>query len=317
MRNIVCAIELSSELLNDIRIAAPNCHVIAGRAKELDREVFRQAEVIFGWSPAIIEESLHEQSPLRWVQLWTAGADYVPMDKLRERDITLTTAGGVHPVPMMETVFAMLLGFTRNLPKVIRNQERHVWDIKGNYTELFGKTMGIVGIGQIGTEVARIAQAFGMRVLGVRRSIQPTDYVDGLYTLDQLNEVLHECDVVVNILPKTSQTVNVFDEERFAAMKQGALFINVGRGASVKTDALINALNSGHLAGAGLDVFDVEPLPEDHPLWSMENVIITPHIGGNTDQLKERATRMFIENLKAYLEQGQPARNIVDYDKEY
>ena len=317
MKNIVCALALPPELLEGIRLAAPEYNVIAGRAKEIDRDVFRQAEVIFGWSPAIIEECLHDDSPLRWIQLWTAGADYIPMDTLRKHDVMLTTAGGVHPVPMMETVFAMLLGFTRNLPQAIRNQDRHVWDSKGNYTELLGKTMGIIGIGQIGAEVARIAKAFGMRVLGVRRSVQPTDYVDGLYTFEQLNEVLSECDVVVNILPKTSQTINLYDENRFAAMKQGALFINVGRGASVKTDALIGALNSGHLAGAGLDVFDIEPLPEDHLLWSMDNVIMTPHIGGNTDQLKERATKLFIENLKAYIAQGRPARSIVDYDKEY
>lgn len=317
MRTIVCALDLPPELLEHVRRAAPGFNIIAGRAKELDRDVFRQAEVIFGWSPAVKEECSYDDSPLRWVQLWTAGADYVPMDALRKHDITLTTAGGVHPIPMMETVFAMLLSFTRNLPQAIRNQERHTWDTKGNFTELYGKTMGIIGIGQIGTEVARIAQAFGMRVLGVRRSIRPNDHVDGLYTIEQLNEVLPECDVVVNILPKTSQTVNLYDEATFAAMKQGALFINVGRGASVKTSALIDALNNGHLAGAGLDVFDIEPLPEDHPIWSMDNVIITPHIGGNTDQLKERAVKLFIENLKAYVEHGQPAHSIVDYDKEY
>ncbi|NOJ70026.1 D-2-hydroxyacid dehydrogenase [Paenibacillus alvei] len=317
MRTIVCALDLPPELLERVRITAPGFNIIAGRAKELDRDVFRQAEVIFGWSPAVKEECFYDDSPLRWIQLWTAGADYVPMDALRKHDITLTTAGGVHPIPMMETVFAMLLGFTRNLPQAIRNQARHNWDTKGKFTELHGKTMGIIGVGQIGTEVARIAQAFGMRVLGVRRSIRSTDHVDSLYTIEQLNEVLPECDVVVNILPKTSQTVNLYDEATFAAMKQGALFINVGRGASVKTSALTDALKNGHLAGAGLDVFDIEPLPEDHPLWSMDNVIITPHIGGNTDQLKERAVRLFLENLKAYVEHGQPARSIVDYDKEY
>lgn len=241
----------------------------------------------------------------------------MPFGKLKEGEVMLTTASGVHPVPMAETVFAMLLAFTRELPRAIRNQTRRHWDKAGRFTELNGRTMAVIGLGSIGTEIARLAQAFGMRVIGVRRTARPAEHVDAVLTPDKLDEALAASDVIVNVLPKTTETDGLFDEARFAAMKQGAFFVNIGRGASVRTDALVQALTNGHLAGAGLDVFETEPLPEDHPLWSLDNVIITPHTGGNTDRLKERVTALFLENLAAYLETGSPARNLVDYDRQY
>ncbi|MCE5171916.1 D-2-hydroxyacid dehydrogenase [Paenibacillus profundus] len=317
MRNMICLHGLTPEQEEHIRAAAPEWSILFGRPNELDRSVYRDAEVILGWCGTAAEECLQQDSKLRWVQLWSSGADYMPFAALQEKGIMLTDAGGVHPVPMAETVFAMLLAFTRGLPWAIRNQQQRSWNKEGHFTELTGKTIGIIGVGHIGTEIARLAQAFGMRVIGVRRSKRSAPYVEAIYSLEELDKVLEESDVVVNVLPKTDRTLRLFDEGRFAAMKAGALFINVGRGTTVETDALVRSLQEGHLGGAGLDVFDIEPLPEDHPLWSMDNVIITPHIGGNTDQLKERVTALFIENLQIYLTQGEPARNVVNYDNQY
>ena len=293
MRNMICLHGLTPEQEERIRAAAPEWSILFGRPNELDRSVYRDAEVILGWCGTAAEECLQQDSKLRWVQLWSSGADYMPFAALQEKGIMLTDAGGVHPVPMAETVFAMLLAFTRGLPWAIRNQQQRSWNKEGHFTELTGKTIGIIGVGHIGTEIARLAQAFGMRVSGVRRSKRSAPYVEAIYSLEELDKVLEESDVVVNVLPKTDRTLRLFDEGRFAAMKAGALFINVGRGTTVETDALVRSLQEGHLGGAGLDVFDIEPLPEDHPLWSMDNVIITPHIGGNTDQLKERVTALF------------------------
>ncbi|MCM3341387.1 D-2-hydroxyacid dehydrogenase [Paenibacillus sp. MER TA 81-3] len=317
MSNMICLHGLTPEQEERIRAAAPEWSILFGRPNELDRSVYRDAEVILGWCGTAAEECLQQDSKLRWVQLWSSGADYMPFAALQEKGIMLTDAGGVHPVPMAETVFAMLLAFTRGLPWAIRNQQQRSWNKEGHFTELTGKTIGIIGVGHIGTEIARLAQAFGMRVIGVRRSKRSAPYVEAIYSLEELDKVLEESDVVVNVLPKTDRTLRLFDEVRFAAMKAGALFINVGRGTTVETDALVRSLQEGHLGGAGLDVFDIEPLPEDHPLWSMDNVIITPHIGGNTDQLKERVTALFIENLQTYLTQGEPARNVVNYDNQY
>ncbi|NGP61695.1 D-2-hydroxyacid dehydrogenase [Paenibacillus thiaminolyticus] len=317
MRKMICLHGLAPEQEAGIRAAAPDWHLIFGRPKDLDPAEFRDAEVIFGWCDAAAETGLAAGSKLRWIQLWSSGADYMPFGKLKQREVMLTTASGVHPVPMAETVFAMLLAYTRELPRAIRNQRRRHWDKAGHFTELNGRTMAVIGLGSIGTEIARLAQAFGMRVIGVRRTGRPAEQVDAVLTLDKLDEALAASDVIVNVLPKTTETDGLFDEARFAAMKQGAFFVNIGRGASVCTDALVQALTNGHLAGAGLDVFETEPLPEDHPLWSLDNVIITPHTGGNTDRLKEKVTALFLENLAAYLETGSPARNLVDYGRQY
>jgi len=169
----------------------------------------------------------------------------------------------------------------------------------------------------VGTEIARIAQAFGMHTLGVRRSGRPAPHVDDMRTPDRLDEALAESDVVVNVLPHTEETVRLFDAVRFSRMKPSAIFINVGRGTAVDTDALTEALKNGVIAGAGLDVCEPEPLPEDHPLWALDNVILTPHIGGATERYKARMTELFVANLQAYLATGTPAKNIVDYAKSY
>jgi phosphoglycerate dehydrogenase-like enzyme len=185
------------------------------------------------------------------------------------------------------------------------------------YTQLAGKTLGIIGAGAIGAEFARLAAAFGMKALGVRRSGAPIDNVDQMYKMEHLNEVLAYSDFVVNVLPYTEETHHLFNSERFAHMKPSAVFFNFGRGASVITDDLVLALQKGTISGAGLDVFETEPLQSDHPLWTMDNVIVTPHIAGWTDNHKQKMTDLFTHNLQAYLATGKPDRNVVDYKLKY
>ena len=177
--------------------------------------------------------------------------------------------------------------------------------------------MGIIGAGEIGSETARIAQAFGMRTVGIRRSGQPAPHFDEIYDGAHALDVLAMSDVVVNILPGTDETRHWFNRARLAAMKPSALFLNVGRGMTVDTSALVEALREGRLAGAGLDVFEEEPLPDDHPLWKFDNVIVTPHIGGITASFKERIADLLAENLSAYAKTGKPKLNEVDYRLRY
>ncbi|CAI6080479.1 D-2-hydroxyacid dehydrogenase [Cohnella sp. JJ-181] len=315
MRTIVSLFGFDPEQERRIREAAPGCNVIFGRPGELDASLLEEAEVLCGWWKAAWKDNAGAQ--LKWVQTGSAGVDNLPLRDLESRGIVLTTASGVHPVPMTETVFAMLLAFTRNLHHAVRNQQNARWERATDYRELRGRMLTIVGAGEIGTEVARIAQAFGMRTAGVRRSGRPAPHVDAMYPADRLDEALAESDIVVNVLPHTPETVGLFDAGRFAAMRPSAIFINIGRGTAVDTDALTDALRNGVIAGAGLDVCEPEPLPSDHPLWQMDNVMITPHIGGATDRYKARMTDLFVENLQAYLSTGKPARNIVDYEKSY
>ncbi|WP_027093815.1 D-2-hydroxyacid dehydrogenase [Cohnella thermotolerans] len=317
MCTLVSLFGFSSEQENEIREAAPGWNAVFAKPEGIDPALLRDAEVVCGWH-SVAQEALAEGMPrLKWVQTGSAGVDNLPLAELARLGVVVTTASGVHPAPMAETAFAMLLAFTRNLHHAVRNQAERRWEKAEAYGELRGKTMGVVGAGQIGTEVARLAQAFGMRTLGVRRSGRETEHFDGMASFEGLDDVLAESDVVVNILPATDETYRLFDAERFARMKPGALFVNIGRGRSVDTDALVEALRSGRIAGAGLDVFDPEPLPADHPLWGMDNVIVMPHIGGLTDRYKERLAGLFIRNLRAYIENGAPEANLVDYRRGY
>ncbi|THF74929.1 D-2-hydroxyacid dehydrogenase [Cohnella fermenti] len=318
MRRIISMFGFTEEQERSIRDAAPGWDVVFGKPQEIAPETFRDAEIVCGWHPVVAEHGgLEAGAKLKWVQAGSAGVDNLPLDRLEERGVAVTTASGVHPTQMAETAFAMLLAFTRSVHHAIRNQVAGKWDRSANYTELGGKTMAVIGAGQIGSEIARLAQAFGMSTIGVRRSGKEAPSFNRVVTLDKLDEVLGESDVVVNILPGTDETFRLFDSRVFELMKNDALFLNLGRGPSVDTDALTAALQKGTIGGAGLDVFDPEPLPAGHPLWSLDNVIITPHIGGMTDKYKERMKDLFVENLKAYLDRGHPARNLVDYGQRY
>ncbi|GIQ65690.1 3-phosphoglycerate dehydrogenase [Paenibacillus cisolokensis] len=317
MRKMICMHGLTPEQEDKIRAAAPGWSILFGRPSELDAESFRDAEVVCGWCPAVETEGLRPDSKLRWVQTWSAGVDKLPLDALAAKGVILTDASGIHPIQMTETAFAMMLAFARNVHTAIRNQAKGVWDSSGTFGELYGQTIGIVGAGAIGGRLARIAKAFGMRTLGVRRSGRPDADFDAMTDLTGLHDVLSASDYVVNALPLTAETRGLFGPDAFRSMKRTARFLNIGRGATVDTDALVEALRDGTIAGAGLDVTDPEPLPADHPLWKMDNVIITPHTSGLTNRYKERITELFVFNLQTYLREGRPARNIVDYERRY
>ncbi|UNK17632.1 D-2-hydroxyacid dehydrogenase [Paenibacillus sp. N3/727] len=317
MPNIVALHELTTEQMQKIRDIAPDYELIAGKYKELPSGTVAQADIVLGWTSSATEEVLSDHSRIRWIQVWSAGVDRMPLKELEQKNIFLTNASGVHSIPITEQIFSMLLAYTRNLHHAVRQQSQSKWDKSGTFRELSGKTAVIVGVGQIGSTTAKVAKAFGMRTVGVRRSGKPDPNVDVMYTVDQLDQALAEGDFIINILPLTDETKGLYDAGRFEAMKDGAFFVNMGRGPSVNTEALIEALKSGHLAGAGLDVFEQEPLPSEHPLWGMDNVIITPHTAGDTVHYTDRVLDIFIENLKAYRQGEALPRNVIDYGKAY
>lgn len=317
MPNILSIHDLTAEQQQKIKEIAPDYDLLVTKAKELTGSIVRDADIMIGWSRSMQDEVLSADSKLKWIQAWSAGVDKMPLRELEEKGIQLTNASGVHSVPITEHIFAMILAFNRNLHLAIRQQSNNKWDTSGTFTELAGKTIVIVGVGQIGSHTARVAQAFGMRTVGVRNSGKSDPNVESMYKVDQLDEALAQGDYIVNILPLTDETRGLFNTARFSAMKDSAFFVNVGRGQTVVTDDMVQALQSGGLAGAGLDVFEEEPLPADHPLWNLDNVIMTPHMAGDTDRYGERAVDIFLENLKHYVN-GEPlSRNVVDYSKSY
>lgn len=316
-KSIVYFHPLTPEQQESIRSLAPDYSLTQADPKKPDLELLSHAEIVIGWAKGIGDTLLSPGSPLRWVQTWSAGIEKLPLERFEERGILLTNASGVHAEPISAVIFGFMLMFTRNLHTAIRNQEARRWESNGNESELTGKTVVIVGTGAIGSETARIAKAFRMRTIGVSRSGSSLPDFDHMYTTDNLHEALREASFVINTLPLTDQTRGLFNKSVFSAFKKGAYYINIGRGATTHTEDLMDALNSGQLAGAGLDVFETEPLPQDHPLWGMQQVIITPHCAGTTDHYAERIIDIFLENMKSYLAEGLPTRNVVDYSRQY
>jgi phosphoglycerate dehydrogenase-like enzyme len=259
---------------------------------------------------------------IAWVQILSAGAERcVSVPALRERDILLTNMQRIAGPVMSEHVLAMMLALGRGLPEYITAQSQGRWDRDlvpdERMWSIEGKTVLVVGLGGIGLEVARRAHALGMNVTAIRASGRTgPDYVSRVGLPDELAGFAAGADFVVNTTPLTDATRGMFDAEFFKSMRRGAHFINVGRGQSVVTAALVDALRSGQVGGAGLDVTDPEPLPADHPLWRLPNVIITPHVSARSDLGNQDRWRIARENLGRYVA-GEKMLSVVDPARGY
>lgn len=235
---------------------------------------------------------------LHWLHTMSAGTDHPVFSALRGRGVTVTNSAGAAAPSIAQTVMTYLLALSRDLPRSLRDQSERRW-APGPSVDLHGMRLGIVGLGAIGTETARLAQAFGMQVRGTRRT--PTgDEPCETWTNERLHELLGWADAIAVTAPLTAETRGLFDAAAFATMRPGAWFVNVGRGEIVDEDALVQSLLDEHLGGAGLDVFATEPLPNDSPLWRFPNVIITPHSSGSTDRTHRRSVDLFIENFRRF-----------------
>lgn len=317
-RKVVITQDIDVEYSKKIQEIIPDWEVIIGKDRSVWLEHITDAEVIVGWKKGLEEQCLQPNSNLRWLQSWSAGVNSMPLEALAKQKIYLTSANGVHAFPISETIFALMLALTRNIHTYVRNQASKTWHHANLKLEIHQKTIGIIGVGAIGQETAKIAKAFGMTVLGVRQSGKPTEFVDEMYTMDNLQTILPRCDYVVTTLPLTKETYHLFGYEQFKQMKSSSFFINIGRGEIAIEEELIQALQEQQIAGAGLDVFEKEPLQEDSPLWQMKNVIITPHTSGSTEHYDKRVIEdILIPNLKKYIEGQHPSINLVDYRKGY
>jgi phosphoglycerate dehydrogenase-like enzyme len=269
----------------------------------------------------IPRDILIEATGLHWFQQWSAGADWVQDNPdLEGRDVIITSGSGIHGIPISEHIFMFLLAFARGLPTAQRAQKESRWhrpDADTGLFELAGKTILIVGVGAIGSRTAEVARAMQMHTIGVRRNSAIADpAIERMMGPDDMLGVLSQADFIVNTLPGTNETRKMFGENEFRAMKNTAYYVNIGRGRTVDQPALVHALQSGAIAGAGLDVTDPEPLSTDSPLWQMENVIITGHYAGTTPEYDRRAIDLFLDNLERYVA-GEPLRNVVDRELGY
>lgn len=270
-------------------------------------------------SPAHIDKA----EALRWISFWSAGLDGKVTPQLAERNLLLTTASGVHGANIAEHVMGWMLVFTRAMHYHLRGQLAGEWRRDSWSTgagELTGQTLGIVGLGHIGEGLAFRARAFGMRVIATKRNpetrFDPSILVDAVYPPSELRRLLSESDHVCVTVPYAPSNHHLLNAEMLSAMKPTAYLYNIGRGKVIDEVALIEALREGRIAGAGLDVFEQEPLPSESPLWAMPNVLISPHVAGVTPHYFKRAAQLLAENLHRYLNQERLS-NLYDPAKGY
>jgi phosphoglycerate dehydrogenase-like enzyme len=261
------------------------------------RELLPEAEMLV--VGRFEEEWFEHADGLEVVQALSAGVDFLPVDRIESEGVALTNASGVHAEPIGEQVLAHMLQFERGLVETARNQRRGVWErVEGG--ELLGKTVGIVGVGAIGTRVAELAQAFGMEVIGTKRSLDDApDAVDELFPAEEYHRLLGCADYVVVACPLTDETEGLLGIDEFRVMDEDAVLVNVARGAIVDQEALVRALQYRLVRGAALDVFAEEPLPPESVLWDLSNVVVTPHMAGSTPHKDDRWLEIITDNYEA------------------
>lgn len=281
--------------------------------KELMREI-ADAEVFFGW---LNREEFLAARKLRWIQSPSSGVDrFLTIPELREGSVILTSAVGTHSACLAEHALAMILAFTRGIRACVMHQQQRRWairELRPTIVELTGATLGIVGFGTVGRAIARRAQAFEMRIVAVDMFPQDKpDYVERLDGLAGLDALLREADYVVVTVPYTAETRGMVGAAQLALLKPLAILVGISRGGIIDEAALAQALRARRLAAAALDVFEQEPLPEDSPLWEIDNLLITPHIAGGSQFESKIIREIFAENLGRYVRGEFPLRNRVD-----
>ncbi len=294
---------------------APDAEFFYSDDVQVTRELVQTAHAVIG---NVRPEWLEGSDALQWVQLNSAGTNGYTDGVLRN-GVVLTNATGAYGLAISEHMLGMALLLQKKFHLYLRNQDKLVWKDEGNITSMHEATVLVVGLGDIGMEFARRCKAMGSKVIGVRRvKRDKPDEVDEVHTLEALDDLLPAADIVALSLPSTKETLHLFDAGRFEKMKEGAILLNVGRGTAIDQDALCDALESGRLGGAGLDVTDPEPLPCDHRLWKAPNLFLTPHISGgyHLSETLERIVRLAAGNLECWLH-GRPMASVVDFSTGY
>ncbi|MCI0464764.1 MAG: D-2-hydroxyacid dehydrogenase [Gemmataceae bacterium] len=294
----------------------PGCEFLDARDSPAFEHYWPGATITYGLPPVA---RLAEAPGLRWVQLISAGVPPELCPAAQDRGVIVTNLAGLYGPSIAEHALALMMLLVRNLHTALRHQTERLWDrnVAQRMGDLHGKTLAVVGLGNIGQHIARLGRAHGMRVVGCRRRPLPTPFADQVYPCSEMPALLDEADLVAVAAPLTRHTEGMLGAAEFRAMKPGAFYVNVSRGGVAQEAALLEALRSGHLAGAGLDVFAVEPLPPDHPFWTMPQVIVSPHYSGEAVNNSALPSERFARNLHAWLNAGRPAQGVVDLEWGY
>jgi phosphoglycerate dehydrogenase-like enzyme len=305
--------EVQPHQLEQIKAAAPGADVRYFKTTRELEENIEEAEVVA--ASRLSADALARASRLKLVQSWAAGPDALMTPEMKASDVVCTSCKGNGAIPLAEHAMMLMLMLNRDARRWLRAQAEHRWD-HWSHPELNGMTVGIIGLGNSGQDLALKCKAFHMRVLGLRKSSQPTPNVDELFSHDRLHDFLGQSDFVVVTAPRTPETTGMLGEAEFRAMKPTAYYICFSRGGIADEAALLKALKEGWIAGGGLDAHDQEPLPADSPFWDLPNAIVTPHNGASTPFTRQRGIDIFVDNLRRY-QAGQPLHNVIDKDAGY
>jgi D-2-hydroxyacid dehydrogenase (NADP+) len=302
MSNTVLVLDPHAEIYRDrLQAEFPALQfVLAHKVDELPADL-SQIDMLISFAIGLKDEFYRRAARLKWVQCLATGVDHVLQCPSLKPDVLLTSGRGIHGAPMRETIVFLMMGAAREARRLADAQQAHRWDRR--YWSLFcGKTAVIVGVGVIGVATAKLLKAFEMHVVGVSRTPRAAEGFDEMMPTGRLNEAASRADFLINILPAAKDNLLLFDRAVFAAMKPSAYYIGAGRGQTVDEAALIEALRERRIAGAGLDVFQTEPLPSDSPFWDLPNAFILPHLGGYTSEYEDLIMPLIIENMRLFLD---------------
>jgi phosphoglycerate dehydrogenase-like enzyme len=303
------------DLVDKLRSKYPGYEFVTCLDKDGVFQYLKDAEVLISFR--CTHEMLDASPNLKWIQAISAGVDSLPLDEIKRRGIILTNGRGIHKIHMSEYAIAVMISLSRNMHILMRNQLNSLWNHSVPQGEIYGKTLGILGLGSIGREIAKKASLFGMKVTGIKNNPEPVEYVDEVCSSDNMDMVFRQSDYIINLLPSTPETHRIIDDKYFSLMKKDACFINMGRGKTVNEEDLIKALQARKFRAMASDVYYEEPLDKNSPLWGLDNVILTPHICGESEKYEERAFEIVKHNMESYVSKSGQMMNLIDLEIGY
>lgn len=311
--------EPRSDALDQLAIDFPQCNVVYPKTLEALFAELPDAEILAAYF--VTNDILDKAPNLKYVCGLLAGVDKLPLKRLEESNILLTTGRGIHPIHMTEYTIMMMILAARDMDKLLAEQKNHVWGSTEVFVQdqIYGKKLGILGVGAIGKELAKKASMMGMEVIGVRRNPEAVECVSKMYGMEEgFDVVCSTCDYIVNLLPHTQQTHKIISKKYFDMLKPTACMINIGRGDTVNEDDLYNALVNKQFKRYITDVFEKEPLDPNSKFWDLDNIIITPHICGPNVTYMDKAYPIFKQNIAAYLNKDYDQMiNLLSYERGY
>ncbi|MGD6966160.1 D-2-hydroxyacid dehydrogenase [Rossellomorea vietnamensis] len=305
------------KLKKEIETEYPGCRFEYFESMQKASDFLPEAEVIVTFGEDMTDEHIKKAGKLRWIMVMSAGLELMPLKLIKEKGILVTNVKGIHAIPMAEFALGSMLQHAKQFPRIRKDISQGLWEREAPSSELFGKTLLILGAGAIGSEIARLGKAFRMKVMGINTSGSKKAYFDEMHPLKEVKSILGTADYVIAVLPSTMETRHLLKKEHFQCMKKSSVFINIGRGDLFESSTLIDALQNNELAHAYLDVFEREPLERDHPFWRMDKVTITPHLSSRTEYYLPRSFDIFKKNMTAYMNNENNYINKIHVERGY